>query len=397
MPRIPKYRKHSLRNFAFVEVEGKRIRLPGAYGSPRSRAAYARFVARIEEASPPPLPPVENATVADVIEHGLDEALRRYVTQDGKPSQEYRHCKAAASIVLDACSSIPAAEFGPRWLRAVRQRMVDAGWSRPYTNRQTRCVIRMFRWGVAAEIVPAAVVGALRELEPLRKGQTDAPETTPVEPVPLEIVDATIPWAGSVVGAMIRLQRLTGMRPQNVCGIRPADLVLADGVLLYAPGHHKNTWRGATLIIPLGPQSVSTILPFCERDPDRPCFSPVESEEERRLIQRERRRTRVQPSQQNRRKARPSWRAGEAYTSESYCKAVHRAVARLNAARAKAEIEPIPRWHPHQLRHTVATMVRKQWGLEAAQAYLGHDSLDATQLYAESHLEAAIRIAREIG
>ena len=40
------------------------------------------------------------------------------------------------------------------------------------------------------------------------------------------------------------------------------------------------------------------------------------------------------------------------------------------------------RWHPNQLRHTFATRVRKQHGLEAAQVLLGHSKLDTTALYA---------------
>jgi len=41
------------------------------------------------------------------------------------------------------------------------------------------------------------------------------------------------------------------------------------------------------------------------------------------------------------------------------------------------------RWHPNQLRHTFATRVRKQHGLEAAQVLLGHARADVTQVYAE--------------
>ena len=46
------------------------------------------------------------------------------------------------------------------------------------------------------------------------------------------------------------------------------------------------------------------------------------------------------------------------------------------AAGVKAEL--IPDWHPNQLRHTRATEVRKQFGLEAAQVVLGHAKADVT-------------------
>ena len=58
---------------------------------------------------------------------------------------------------------------------------------------------------------------------------------------------------------------------------------------------------------------------------------------------------------------------------------------------------PIARFTPHQIRHTVATMVRTAYGLEGSQVYLCHASTDATQLYAEQDAALATRIARDLG
>jgi site-specific recombinase XerC len=49
------------------------------------------------------------------------------------------------------------------------------------------------------------------------------------------------------------------------------------------------------------------------------------------------------------------------------------------------------------LRHSAATDIRRQFGLEAAQAVLGHATLGVTQLYAEKDMEAAKRIMGAIG
>ena len=57
----------------------------------------------------------------------------------------------------------------------------------------------------------------------------------------------------------------------------------------------------------------------------------------------------------------------------------------------------IPHWHPNQLRHTAATMIRKEFGLEAAQVILGHSKADTTQIYAERDAAKAIEIIRKIG
>jgi site-specific recombinase XerC len=57
----------------------------------------------------------------------------------------------------------------------------------------------------------------------------------------------------------------------------------------------------------------------------------------------------------------------------------------------------IPHWHPNQLRHTTATKVREQFGLEAAQVVLGHSRADVTQVYAERNSVSAIRAMGAIG
>jgi integrase len=54
-------------------------------------------------------------------------------------------------------------------------------------------------------------------------------------------------------------------------------------------------------------------------------------------------------------------------------------------------------WHPHQLRHTAGTAIRKKYGVEIAQVILGHATLDATEIYAERDVARAIKIVREIG
>lgn len=54
-------------------------------------------------------------------------------------------------------------------------------------------------------------------------------------------------------------------------------------------------------------------------------------------------------------------------------------------------------WHPHQLRHTTATKLRAEFGLEPAQVILGHKTLVATQIYAEKNVKTAIQIMAQVG
>jgi integrase len=52
---------------------------------------------------------------------------------------------------------------------------------------------------------------------------------------------------------------------------------------------------------------------------------------------------------------------------------------------------------PNRLRHTAATEVRKEFGLEGAQIILGHASADVSQVYAERDIAKGLEIARRIG
>ena len=119
---------------------------------------------------------------------------------------------------------------------------------------------------------------------------------------------------------------------------------------------------------------------------------------------RSRRRTRVQPSQKDRRKARPVRPPRTAYDRNSYARAVKRAVEKANADRRQEAAQAgddcpvlLPHWHPNQLRHSAATEIRRRFGLEAAQVVLGHAKADVTQVYAERDARLAAEVMKQIG
>ena len=57
----------------------------------------------------------------------------------------------------------------------------------------------------------------------------------------------------------------------------------------------------------------------------------------------------------------------------------------------------MPRSRPHQLRHAVATRIRRKYGLEMAQLVLGHSSASVTDaVYAERDMAKVIEVMRRI-
>jgi len=71
------------------------------------------------------------------------------------------------------------------------------------------------------------------------------------------------------------------------------------------------------------------------------------------------------------------------------------------AAEQKAELKAwrkAHRWHLHQLRHNAATLLRREFGLEAAQLALGHASVQITDaVYAERDRAKVIEVVLRIG
>jgi integrase len=282
-----------------------------------------------------------------------------------------------------------ATEFGPLRLKTVRQRMVNAGWCRKQVNSQVGQIKRAFRWAVSEELIPPSILHGLESVEGLRRGHTEARETEPVRPVPDAVVDKTLKHLPSIVADMVRLQRLTGARPSELCMMRPADIDRTGEVWIYSPVEHKTAHLGRRRTICIGPKAQNILRPYLLRPSESYCFSPQESERKRRVKLHEDRKTPMSCGNRpgTNRKAKPKRTPGEHYDRDAYRRAIHRACV----------IAEVEQWSPHRLRHSAATEIRKRYGLEAAAVVLGHARADVTQIYAERDQDLAKRIIAEVG
>jgi integrase len=157
---------------------------------------------------------------------------------------------------------------------------------------------------------------------------------------------------------------------------------------VYRPARHKSQHHDRERLIFLGPRAQALLRPFLTLDVSGYLFSPRRSVAQWRAEQRARRNSPLTPSQAARLpKANPRRTHGELYHHGSYRKAIRVACKRAG----------IPIWHPHMLRHSAAGEIRRRFGLEAAQAVLGHSELGTTQIYAAADLATARRIMLETG
>jgi integrase len=420
MSRVPSYRckKVSGRKYGCVSLPdgsgGRRDVLLGNYGTKESRAKYARVIAEWEAGGRQLVVPDagRDITVNELIERFWDHAKTHYRYADGTGTNELNDLRLSLRPLKELYGLTQASTFGPLALKAIRQKMItqpvttfikvpDAetgkrvwrekllriGLARGVINQRIGRIRRLFAWAVENEIVPSSVLEGLRAVRGLQHGRTEARETEPVRPVSLALVEDTLTHLTPIVADMLRLQLLTGARSGEICIMRGCDLDTMGSVWLYRPAQHKTLHQGFSRVIPLGPKAQEIVKRYLTPNSQAYLFSPRETMEMFRQKQRLERRSKVQPSQMNRKKKRPERTPGERYDP--------RALA--HAVRAACRTHGLVHWHPHQLRHSKATEIRREFGLDTARALLGQHAPQVTELYAELDLGKAVEVARQLG
>ena len=392
MPRltssVPKYCKHKASGQAVCTIRGKDFYL-GPHKSRASLIEYDRLIGEWLAAGR--CLPVEDSDGLAVSELILRywRFARGYYVKNGQPTDTQSHIRSTLRALREVYGHTQAVDFGPLALRTVREKLMVPGRTRKYVNYQTSIIVRMFKWAVAEQLVPVTVFEALRAVPGLKKRRTTAPEGPGVKPVPEADVQVVLGHLPAIVADMVLVQRLTGCRPSEVCIIRPGDIDRSGDVWTYRPESHKTEHHGKERVIFIGPKAQRLLTPYLLRPAEAYCFDPRESETKRRGRAHANRKTPLSCGNRpgTNRKRRPMRRAGEQYTTSSYRRAIHRA----------CDLAGIDRWGPNRLRHSAATEVRREFGLEAAQVVLGHASADITQTYAERDAELARDVIRRIG
>lgn len=394
MNRLPNYPKKPHKSGqARIKWQGKAIYL-GIHGSSQSVEQYGIVISRItagitrEKAKPSTVRLTKRTlTIAKLCEAYLTYAAERY-----NRNSEYDLIYLACQPLLDLFAGTLAAEFGPKALKQVRLRMVTYGrngWCRTFINTEVGKIRRMFRWAVAEELVLSDVLESLRAVQGLRLGELGARESEPVQPVDPALLKSILPYCNRRVRTMVRVQRIVGMRPNEVCQLRSELVDMTDEVWEFRPARHKSKHRGKKLVYYLGRRAQRLLRRFVKDDPAAHWFSPLESHLERHARRRSKAKAPTSEAKKARRRAVIAKRKpGQCYTTGSY---------RRHIARAVSEFRSDARVRPHQLRHSAGTDIRKLYGLEGSRVALGHSHVAATELYAEMDLELARRIALERG
>jgi integrase len=420
---IPSYRRRPGYSQALVTLtdshtKKRRDYWLGEHNSPQSRETYHRLVAEWESRGrrlPPSFKPASTERVLTINELCLEYWRHARNYYETKASG---HIRCVIRLTRSLYGSSAAATFGPKALQHVRDAMIRGDptsspprkpWSRRYINSQIQRLRRIFKWAASNELLPASVFHQIQTVPSLRRGRCGAADPEPVRPASIELVNAVRPFLSRQVNALVDLQLLTGARGGELFGLRPVDLEMdgGSGVWTVALQDHKTSHYGHQRTIYLGPKAQGVIRPFLSgRIPDATLFSPVEAEEERRAARTVRRRTPLSCGNVtgSNRSRDPKRGPGSRYTADSYRRAITYACDKafpVPGGLDETEIDQWRRdhrWHPHQLRHTAATLIRREFGLEAARIALGHSSALVTDaVYAERDMDKVVEVMRKIG
>lgn len=390
--KVPRYCRHKRSGQAYMTVKGKFIYL-GPHGTHESIQRYAAMVAELQVNGTIVTKMDDRPTVRDLV-NGYQAFLK-----------EHRDARAVAAgrrttrELVEMYGSKAVADFTPMDLLVLQNQIAQSGLCRPQVNRLVREIRRVFKWGVSRGVCDVVVFQALQSVEGLRRGRTVAPEGRKVLPVSEETVNATLPFLSRPVAGLVELLLATGARPGELVGLRAVDIDTTGPVWSARLDYHKNAWRGDERTLHFGPRAQAVLRPLMLRRPvNEPLFSPRDHLDERREDATVHRRPNQKPSPRDTGRV-----VGDTYTPSDLSRAVHRAVAAANRARAAElgrPLEPheiLEDWHVYRLRHTAATRFRREFGIEAARVSLGHKDAGITLTYAEQDRELAARVASRLG
>ena len=391
--RPPKYSK--LNGQAVVYYQRKTHYL-GRYDSPESKIKYYRFLAETQANPVSFLPRGENyVTIRELAAAFLDYAK---ANTDSASYSLYR------VIILDFLDKlygdgIHVDSFKPSCLKLVREEMVQSRrFCRKIVNRCTKNIIAIFAWGVENDLVQETTWRALKTVKALQEGYPGTFDNEEREPVADDVIQRTLPFMPPTLRAMVQLQRILGMRPNEIFKMRAGDIdaTKKNGLWYYVPGSYKTSRFVGKIVFPLGIPEQGLIAPYLkDKTAENAVFSPRTAMQERNAERRANRKTKITPSQAARdkvRAAKPS-RYSEFYNRDSYRQAIKHAIEKGN--RQLPDGGKIPHWYPYQLRHTAATATELAHSDEDAQALLGHRSVNMTKRYSHNQLTRREELAKK--
>jgi hypothetical protein len=150
---VPTYRRHKQSGQGIVTLPdglgGRRDILLGKYGSKVSREEYARVLSewetsgrRLHQAA------ASKDLTCNELMLAYWQFAEGYYVKNGRPTSQLPRIRLALKPVKNLYGRTAVKIFGPLALKAVREWMINEGWSRRFINHSVGSIKRMFKWAV---------------------------------------------------------------------------------------------------------------------------------------------------------------------------------------------------------------------------------------------------------
>lgn len=295
----------------------------GKFDTEASRQEYARLI----------------GGVGPILSLFMIHARSYYRRKDGSATTEVLEYSRVVEAIRKRAGLLR--ELGPGLMRDLRDFWLKAGLHRSTINQRLARVPRIFRWAAGEGLCDPATALTLSMAPRLAQNRSRAVEGLPVSPVAVNAVVKTLGALERTWADAARFQLLTGARPGEALSLRVEQIERHSTYGIYrTPGKMAYQNRPRVVILP---QRALTLV-------DSRSLSGLVFPGRSRLKGR---------------------------STSGYAHAVQRA----------CRVAGVEHWHPHQLRHTWATLVRARgMRVEDVQAALGHAQLDTAEIYAERDL-----------
>lgn len=359
---------------------------------------YTRWLAKWNTRTDMQTPPSKGDgvyTVCQLAARYLRYARTAFV-KDGKPTSHVTNVRMAMRELRDAHGDEPADSLEAPVFAAFRDRMI---WRKDQkghrvaraaktVNDRLTIIVAAYDHARESGLVSRETVADLKSVKHLRKGRSQAKASKKIRAIHESVVQMTLTSLSPMIADMVRVLNITGMRPEEICTMRGCEIEMAGDLWLYRPRHKLEHMEGDSEVVRfIGPRAQEIIRPYITRKLGTYLFSPADAYAAMLEARRAARKSKRWESHAKRLKQNPVASRGDHYTTESLRRAIHRACTRSG----------IEKWNPNQLRHSVATRMADQYGIQSASVQLGHKNLSTTQIYAWEAAQLAMKLAREVG
>ena len=174
-------------------------------------------------------------TVNDVIDRWAAHAAAYYTGGSKEAADSVRGMR----LFRDMFGTRPVETMTHPDMIAYRNALAEQGYVRTTVNKYLGFVKRMFAWALDERIVSAQVKAETTAISQLKRGRGNVKECSPVSAVPDDYVEKTCAELAEPLADMVRVHRLCGARPDEMCQLAWPLVERRGKIWAYRPGNHK--------------------------------------------------------------------------------------------------------------------------------------------------------------